>query len=98
VSNESLRDRYAPQTTCFGCGPANANGLRIKSRVEGDDVVLEWMPEAHHEAFPGFVNGGIIGVLFDCHCSWTAAYYLIWTSWISTLAGWHQGEMTSRWD
>jgi len=77
VSDESLQDRYAPETTCFGCGPANAKGLRIKSRVDGDAVVLEWTPEPHHEAFPGFVNGGIIGVLFDCHCNWAAAHHLM---------------------
>jgi acyl-coenzyme A thioesterase PaaI-like protein len=77
VSVESLQDRYAPDTTCFGCGPANTKGLRIKSRVEGDEVVLDWRPEPHHEAFPGFVNGGIIGVLFDCHCNWAAAYHLM---------------------
>ncbi len=77
MSDESLQDRYAPETICFGCGPANASGLRIKSRVEGEDVVLDWTPQTHHEAFPGFVNGGIIGVLFDCHCNWTAAYHLM---------------------
>ena len=77
MSDESLQDRYAPETTCFGCGPANAKGLRIKSRVDGDAVVLDWTPEPHHEAFPGFVNGGIIGVLFDCHCNWAAALHLM---------------------
>jgi acyl-coenzyme A thioesterase PaaI-like protein len=77
VTDESLQDRYAPETVCFGCGPANAKGLRIKSRVEGEEVVLDWTPEPHHEAFAGFVNGGIIGVLFDCHCNWTAAYHLM---------------------
>jgi acyl-coenzyme A thioesterase PaaI-like protein len=73
----SLQDRYGPKTMCFGCGPANPQGLRIKSRVEGDEVVLDWTPEPHHEAFPGFVNGGVIGALFDCHCNWTAAYHLM---------------------
>ena len=77
MTDQSLQDRYAPDTTCFGCGPANAKGLRIKSRVEGDEVVLDWTPEPHHEAFAGFVNGGIIGVLFDCHCNWAAAYHLM---------------------
>jgi acyl-coenzyme A thioesterase PaaI-like protein len=77
VSDESLQDLYAAETTCFGCGPANSKGLRIKSRVEGDAVVLDWTPEPHHEAFPGFVNGGIIGVLFDCHCNWAAAFHLM---------------------
>jgi len=73
----SLQDRYAPRSHCFGCGPANDRGLRIKSHVAGDQVVAEWTPERHHEAFDGFVNGGIIGALFDCHSNWTAAWYLM---------------------
>jgi acyl-coenzyme A thioesterase PaaI-like protein len=77
MDNPSLQDRYAPETRCFGCGPANELGLRIKSRVEGDEVVADWTPEAHHQAFPGFVNGGIIGTLFDCHCNWAAAWHLM---------------------
>ena len=77
MADVSLQDRYGPETICFGCGPANAQGLRIKSRVDGDEVVLDWTPEPHHEAFPGFVNGGIVGCLFDCHCNWTAAYHLM---------------------
>jgi acyl-coenzyme A thioesterase PaaI-like protein len=73
----SLQDRYAPAARCFGCGPANEKGLRIKSRPEGDVVVAEWRPEAHHEAFPGMLNGGIIGALLDCHSNWTAASHLM---------------------
>ena len=73
----SLQDRYAPSTRCFGCGPANAEGLRIKSHVRGDEVVAEWMPARCHEAFEGVLNGGIIGTLFDCHCNWTAAHHLM---------------------
>jgi len=74
----SLQDRYAPHLTCFGCGPANPKGLRIKSiPAGGEEIVAEWTPEAHHEAFPGMLNGGIIGTLLDCHCNWTAAYHLM---------------------
>jgi acyl-coenzyme A thioesterase PaaI-like protein len=73
----SLQDRLAPTTRCFGCGPANDKGLRIKSFADGDEVVCTWTPEPHHEAFPGVLNGGIIGALFDCHCNWTAAYFLM---------------------
>lgn len=74
---ENLQDRYAPTNGCFGCGPANERGLRIKSRVEGDEVVLDWTAEPHHQAFPGMLNGGIIGALFDCHCNWTSAHHLM---------------------
>lgn len=77
MDERSLQDRYAPETRCFGCGPSNERGLRIKSRVEGDEVVLDWTADPHHEAFPGFVSGGIIGVLFDCHCNWAAAFHLM---------------------
>ncbi|HEY3380765.1 MAG TPA: PaaI family thioesterase [Vicinamibacterales bacterium] len=73
----SLQDRYAPRSICFGCGPANARGLRIRSFPEGDGLVTEFTPEPHQQAFEGAVNGGIIGVLFDCHCNWTAAWHLM---------------------
>lgn len=75
--SESLQERYAPASTCFGCGPANAKGLQIRSFVEGDAVVAEWRAEPHHEAFPGVLNGGIVGALLDCHSNWTAAHHLM---------------------
>lgn len=70
---ESLQDTYGPETICFGCGPANEKGLRIKSFVEGESVVAAFDPSPEHQAFPGVINGGIIGSLFDCHMNWTAA-------------------------
>lgn len=73
----SLQERYAPHNACFGCGPANPKGLRIRSFAQGDQVVADWTPEPHHEAFPGVLNGGIIGALLDCHCNWTAAHALM---------------------
>ena len=72
-----LQDIYSPNSICFGCGPANPRGLHIRSRVEGDEVVAEWTPESHHQAYPGMLNGGIIGTLLDCHSNWTAAYHLM---------------------
>jgi acyl-coenzyme A thioesterase PaaI-like protein len=77
MSDSSLQDTYAPHSICFGCGPANAQGLRIKSHPQADEVVAEWMPESHHKAFPGMLSGGIVGTLLDCHSNWTAAYHLM---------------------
>jgi acyl-coenzyme A thioesterase PaaI-like protein len=74
---ESLQDRYAPNNRCFGCGPANDKGLRIKSRAAAGEVVAEWTPEPHHEAYTGMLNGGIIGTLLDCHSNWTAAHHFM---------------------
>lgn len=74
----SLQERYAPNSTCFGCGPANAKGLRIRSFAREDGTVTaEWGAEPHHEAFPGVLSGGIIGTLLDCHSNWAAAYHLM---------------------
>jgi len=75
--SESLQDRYAPANACFGCGPANAAGLRLKSFVDGDDVVCTWQPDEIHQAFPGVLSGGIVGTLLDCHCNWAAAHHLM---------------------
>ena len=81
---DSLQDRYAPHNRCFGCGPANDKGLRIKSFPEGDGCVAEFRPEAHHEAFPGVLNGGIVGAILDCHSNWAAAFTLMRTSGAAT--------------
>jgi acyl-coenzyme A thioesterase PaaI-like protein len=72
-----LQEQYAPHNTCFGCGPSNSKGLRVRSFVQGEKIIADWAPEAHHEAFPGVLNGGIIGALLDCHSNWTAAWYLM---------------------
>ena len=77
MDDASLQDRYAAGTTCFGCGPANAGGLRIKSYARGDEVVAEWQPRPEHEATAGVLNGGVIGALLDCHANWTAAVHLM---------------------
>jgi acyl-coenzyme A thioesterase PaaI-like protein len=73
----SLQDHWAPKSICFGCGPANDKGLRIKSFVEGDEVVADFTPEPYHHAFPGMLNGGIIGALLDCHSNWAACHHLM---------------------
>lgn len=76
----SLQERFGQHTICFGCGPANANGLRIRSfpdPASDGDVVAAWQPAPHHEAMPGVMSGGIIGTLMDCHSNWTAAYHLM---------------------
>lgn len=73
---KSLQDTYAPNGRCFGCGPKNEKGLKIKSFVHDQEVVAEFTPEAHHEAFENVLNGGIIGSILDCHCNWAAAHFI----------------------
>jgi uncharacterized protein (TIGR00369 family) len=77
TASKSLQDTYAPNLACFGCGPANELGLRIKSFVDGDRVVATWHAQKQHEAYPGMLNGGICGALLDCHLNWAAAHHLM---------------------
>ncbi|MDE2720885.1 PaaI family thioesterase [Candidatus Palauibacter polyketidifaciens] len=86
--SESLQERYARESICFGCGPANPDGLRLCSfpAAEGGhgpdgsyEVIAEWTPGPNHRSFPGILNGGIIGTLLDCQCNWCAAHYFMRT-------------------
>lgn len=74
---ESLQDKFAPNSICFGCGPKNPQGLHIKSVPDGETLVADWKPQPYHAAFSDFASGGIISVLLDCHGNWTAAYFLM---------------------
>jgi len=77
MNPRSVQETHAPHNACFGCGPANPKGLRIRSFGEGNDLVCRFTPEPYHEAFPGVLNGGIIGTLLDCHSNWCAAMHLM---------------------
>jgi len=78
MSEQSLQEKYAPANACFGCGPANPRGLHIRIFAgEDGEVVAHWKAEGYHEAFPGMLNGGIIGTLLDCHSNWAAAWHLM---------------------
>lgn len=81
TTKKSLQETYAPQGRCFGCGPSNEKGLRIRSFALSEEpdaeIVADFTPEKHHEAFENVLNGGIIGTLLDCHSNWTALYYFM---------------------
>lgn len=55
-------------TVCYGCGPANLQGLRLKSRWDGEEAVCTWTAQPHHcGGARNVVNGGVIATLLDCH-------------------------------
>ena len=66
----ALQDRLPVH--CFGCGALNAHGMHIKSRWQGDAFVCVWQPGPEHIGFPGFVYGGTIASIVDCHAVWAA--------------------------
>lgn len=70
---DAIQDQLVIENHCFGCGPTNPEGLQIKSYWDGDETVCRFVPRAAHMAGPRHVlNGGIIGVIIDCHCICTA--------------------------
>jgi len=64
---QSLQDQYYSKGTCFGCGPHNTEGLQIKSYARDDGVAATWTSSEFHGNGFGFLNGGIISTLLDCH-------------------------------
>lgn len=58
---------------CYGCGRLNDQGLKLKSRWDGDETVAVFQPAPFHIAVPGFVYGGLIASLVDCHGTASAA-------------------------
>ncbi len=58
---------------CYGCGGLNPYGHQLKSYWDGDESVAEFEPKPYHTALPGYVYGGLIASLIDCHSTGTAA-------------------------
>jgi acyl-coenzyme A thioesterase PaaI-like protein len=72
----SIQDFYPDDFAhCYGCGRLNPTGLKLKSRWDGDEIVARFLPRPEHVAVPGFVYGGLIASLIDCHAMGTAAAY-----------------------
>jgi acyl-coenzyme A thioesterase PaaI-like protein len=71
---KAIQDYYPDDfATCYGCGRLNAHGLHVRSTWEGDETVARFTPRAEHMAMPGFVYGGLVASLVDCHAMGTAA-------------------------
>lgn len=69
-AGQALQDQF--KVHCFGCGALNAHGLQIKSHWVGKELVCRWRPQPFHVGHPGFVYGGAIASVVDCHAIWTA--------------------------
>ncbi len=73
-NDRAFQDYYPDDVShCYGCGRLNEHGHRIKSRWEGEESVCTFVPEPYHTAIPGYVYGGLIASLIDCHSTGTAA-------------------------
>ena len=63
----SIQERLFPELTCFGCGPANPKGLQLRSYPGAEGVTASFTPWPEHDNGLGYLNGGIIATLLDCH-------------------------------
>ncbi len=71
---KSFQDYYPENVAhCYGCGRLNEHGHQIKTFWDGEETVTRFTPEQFHSAIPGYVYGGLIASLIDCHCTGTAA-------------------------
>ena len=63
----SIQETYYPTLTCFGCGHANDKGLKLRSYEVDGAVRGTFTPWPEHDNGGGYLNGGIISTVLDCH-------------------------------
>ena len=76
TENKTIQDFYSDQMShWYGCGRLNDNGMKLKSYWNEDEntSIAKFTPKPYHIAFPGYVYGGLLASLIDCHGTGTAA-------------------------
>ena len=74
MKSKAVQDYYPDELSyCYGCGRLNEHGHHLKSYWDGDETVAHFTPESYHIAIPGYVYGGLIASIIDCHGTGTAA-------------------------
>ena len=75
MSTKAVQDYYRDEFAhCFGCGRLNKDGLQIKSHWDGEESVCHLMPKPYFTGgYPGYLYGGLIASLIDCHSAATAS-------------------------
>ena len=74
MNQKSFQDYYPDYLAqCYGCGRLNKQGHQIKSFWDGNETVAYFTPQPYHKAIPGYVYGGLLASLIDCHGTGTAA-------------------------
>ncbi len=74
MKEKAFQDYYTNQMAhCYGCGPLNEKGYQLKSYWDGEESVAKFTPKSYQISFPGFVYGGLLASLIDCHGTGTAS-------------------------
>jgi acyl-coenzyme A thioesterase PaaI-like protein len=97
VSEASIQDRLYQEAACFGCGPSNPKGLRLKSYPRDGVIVATFRPWPEHDNGVGFLNGGIMSTLLDCHSAAAVMYEASERGWLP-LPGAALSHVTARLD
>nr|WP_320116637.1 PaaI family thioesterase [uncultured Desulfuromonas sp.] len=74
MESDNFQDHYPDELSyCYGCGRHNEHGMQLKSSWDGDETVATFQPKPYHIAVPGYVYGGLLASLIDCHGTGTAS-------------------------
>jgi acyl-coenzyme A thioesterase PaaI-like protein len=74
MTEKAFQDYYPDDLSyCYGCGRLNEDGHHFRTRWDGDETVTVFEPAPRHIAIPGYVYGGLLASLIDCHSTGTAA-------------------------
>lgn len=74
MKSKAVQDYYPSELSyCYGCGRNNEYGHQLKSYWDGEETIAHFTPKEYHIAIPGFVYGGLIASLIDCHGTGSAA-------------------------
>jgi acyl-coenzyme A thioesterase PaaI-like protein len=74
LERQAIQEYYPDDLShCYGCGRLNEHGLQLKSRWDGTEALATFEPRPYHTAVPGYVYGGLIASLIDCHGTGTAS-------------------------
>ncbi len=74
MGKKAFQDYYPDDLShCYGCGRLNEHGLQLKSYWDGEETVATIQPESCYIAIPGYVYGGFLASIIDCHGTGTAA-------------------------
>ena len=73
----AIQDEYGEDFAwCYGCGRLNEEGHQFRTGWQGEETVTVYEPKPEHTAIPGFVYGGLIASLVDCHGTGSASLAL----------------------
>jgi len=82
MNKQAFQESYPEELShCYGCGKNNEQGHQIKSYWQHIDehnllestTIAHYTPSDIYTAIPGFVYGGVLASLIDCHGTGSAS-------------------------